>query len=151
MSNIITANLARGRKVVTQEVFQWDSGQLLKFIGIDLPPSYRVDFSNTIRGTSKSQLGDENGVTIPDEFFLPGQMIYAWIVFTPNENSSETEYQVSVPISPRARPTGLTPSPHQGSIIDQSIAALNEAAETFKTYATDITVDNTTLVIEKVE
>lgn len=149
MGNIITANLAHGRRTKTGEVYQWDSGQILRFTGITMPAAYRVDFSNSTRGNSKSVLGNGDSVTIPDEYFSPGQMIYAWVVFTSGATSHETEYQVTIPVSPRAKPTSAPPSPQQQSMIDQAIAALNEANETVRETAMSITVDSTTLVIEK--
>ena len=129
MGYIITANLARGRKVTVPEVFQWNRGQQLRFTGIELPDTYRVDFSNTMLGDSKSVVGGADGVTIPDEYFVPGQTIYAWLVFSPNENASETEYQVSIPISQRAKPTDAQPNPPQQDVIDQLIGQMTEAAE----------------------
>ena len=149
MGNIITANLAHGRKMKTDEVYQWDNGQILRFTGITMPASYRVDFSNSTRGNSKSVLNDGDSVTIPDEYFSPGQMIYAWVVFTSGTDAHETEYQVTIPVSPRAKPTNAVPSPPQKSIIDQAIEALNEANETLRETAMSITVESTTLVIQK--
>ena len=80
MNNVITANLAMGRKITLQEVFQYNRGQRLMFTGVPLPQIYSVDFSNSIHGTSKKMVGDENGCIIPDEYFIPGQTIYAWFV-----------------------------------------------------------------------
>ena len=148
MGYIITANLAKGRKVITEPVFRWNHGMVLKFIGVTLPDNYRVDFSNTLNGMAKSQMGTaENGVIIPDEYFMPGQTIFAWVVLSPTENSAITEFQVSIPIDPKAKATGIDPAPQQESVIDQAINALNEAEETLREAAISITVDNTTLLI----
>lgn len=126
MGYIITANLAKGRKVITEPVFRWNHGMVLKFIGVTLPDNYRVDFSNTLNGTAKSQMGTaENGVIIPDEYFMPGQTIFAWVVLSPTENSAITEFQVSIPIDPKAKATDEEPSSQQESIIDQAISAMN--------------------------
>lgn len=126
MGYIITANLAKGRKVTTEPVFRWNHGMVLKFIGVTLPDNYRVDFSNTLNGTAKSQMGTaENGVIIPDEYFMPGQTIFAWVVLSPTENSAITEFQVSIPIDPKAKATDEEPSSQQESIIDQAISAMN--------------------------
>ena len=126
MGYIITANLAKGRKVITEPVFRWNHGMVLKFIGVTLPDNYRVDFSNTLNGTAKSQMGTaENGAIIPDEYFMPGQTIFAWVVLSPTENSAITEFQVSIPIDPKAKATDEEPSSQQESIIDQAISAMN--------------------------
>lgn len=126
MGYIITANLAKGRKAITEPVFRWNHGMVLKFIGVTLPDNYRVDFSNTLNGTAKSQMGTaENGVIIPDEYFMPGQTIFAWVVLSPTENSAITEFQVSIPIDPKAKATDEEPSSQQESIIDQAISAMN--------------------------
>ena len=126
MGYIITANLAKGRKVITEPVFRWNHGMVLKFIGVTLPDNYRVDFSNALNGTAKSQMGTaENGVIIPDEYFMPGQTIFAWVVLSPTENSAITEFQVSIPIDPKAKATDEEPSAQQESIIDQAISAMN--------------------------
>jgi len=126
MGYVITANLAKGRKVTTEPVFRWNHGMVLKFIGVTLPDNYRVDFSNTLNGTAKSQMGTAaNGVVIPDEYFMPGQTIFAWVVLSPTENSAITEFQVSIPIDPKAKATGIDPAPQQESVIDQAISAMN--------------------------
>ena len=150
MGYIITANLAKGRKVTTEPVFRRNHGMVLKFIGVTLPDNYRVDFSNTLNGTAKSQMGTaENGVIIPDEYFMPGQTIFAWVVLSPTENSAITEFQVSIPIDPKAKATIDQPTTQQQSMIDQAIVALNDANETVRETAMSIIVDSTTLVIQK--
>ena len=111
MENVITANLALGRKISLQEVFQYNRGQKLRFTGISLPELYSVDFSNSVYGESKKMTGDASGVTIPDEYFIPGETIYAWVVITTEPNARETVYEVKIPISVRAKPTNDTPTP----------------------------------------
>lgn len=128
MSNIITVDLSRGRKVETSTVFQWNHGMTLRFIRATLPENFRVDFSNSTRGKAKSMIGSaSNGVVIPDEYFMPGSTIYAWIVLFPTENSAVAEWQISIPIDPKAKDTDEEPNPQQESVIDQAINALNTA------------------------
>lgn len=129
MGNIVTASFTKGRIYTAPSVFQYNVGMKLRFKGIELPGTYRVDFSNTLRGASKAMLGDADGVEIPYEYFVPGSSIYAWIVLSAGENNAITEYQAEIPISPRAKPTDETPFPSQKSAIDQAIAALNAAAD----------------------
>lgn len=97
---------------------------------------YTVDFSNSIYGESKKMIGDDTGVTIPDEYFIPGQTIFAWVVIS-GEDSRETVYEVRIPISLRARPTDETPTPQQQSIIDQLIAEMDTAVDAAEGYAAD--------------
>lgn len=130
MGYIITANLAKGRKVTTEPVFRWNHGMTLRFINASLPDTYRVDFSNSMNGMAKSQIGTaENGVTIPDEYFMPGQTIFAWVVLSPTENSAIAEFQISIPVDPKAKATDEKPSQQQESVIDQTINALNAAVD----------------------
>lgn len=126
MGIFVTANFAKGRVCVTPSVFQYNAGMKLRFMGAALPDTYRVDFSNTLHGKSKPMIGNADGVEIPYEYFIPGQSIYAWIVVSFGEGGTITEYQATIPVSPRAKPTNETPMPTQQSAIDQAIAALNE-------------------------
>ena len=128
MSKTITAVFGNGIFATTAKVFQWDAGDKLQFVGIDLPEHYKVDFSNSLVGASKSMLGDSTGVVIPPEYFHPGRMIYAWVVI-PDNDGRYTKYQVNIPIYMRATPTNEEPTPEQESALDEAITALNDAAE----------------------
>ena len=130
--NIIVADFSGGgRKTSTPALWQYDYGQLLQFSGIeDLPSTYEVHFSNEKDGGyTKTQIGDENGVTIPDEYFLTGQPIYAWLFLHNGETDGETVYQVTIPINKRSRPADYAPTAVEQSAITQAIAALNAAVE----------------------
>lgn len=150
MSFIITANLSLGKTIQTAPVYQYDSGMTLRFIGADLPDYFRVDFSNTINGKSKPVLGYQNSVEIPDEFFIPGETIYAWVVFT-NGTAASTEKQVNIPIDARAALVSTNCSSGQRNIINQAITSLNDAAKLFEQKALSIEVDGNALVIAKLK
>ena len=130
--NIIVADFSGGgRKTQAPALWQYDYGQILQFSGIeDLPSAYEVHFSNEKDGGyTKTQIGDENGVTIPDEYFLTGQPIYAWLFLHNGETDGETVYQVTIPINKRSRPADYAPTAVEQSAITQAIAALNTAVE----------------------
>ena len=135
MNNIVFANLGYGNKTTTQTVFQYNMGMMLRFKNVTLPETYRVDFSNSLHGTSKAMIGGADGVEIPYEYFVPGSHIYAWIVLSTGENDAITEYQIEIPIDPRAKPTDEKPTPSQQSAIDQTISALNSGVERAETAA----------------
>lgn len=131
-SNIIVADFSGGgRKITAAALYQYDFGQILQFSGIDdLPAAYEVHFSNDKdTGYTKTQIGSENGVAIPDEYFLTGQPIYVWLFLHAGETDGETVYQVTIPINKRSRPADYAPTAVEQSAITQAIAALNVAVE----------------------
>ena len=128
-NNIVVADFTGGiRKTTAATLWQYDYGQIMQFNGIDLPVSYEVHFSNDKDGGyTKTQIGDEDGVAIPDEYFLSGKPIYAWLYLHATEDDGETEYQVTIPINKRSRPADYAPTTVEQSAITQAIAALNAA------------------------
>ena len=148
-NNIITATFDGGNLVYVCPRYQYDYGQILKFTDLDLPFAYEVHYSNSDQaGNSVTQIGDENGVIIPDALFLTGDTIYAWVYLHSTEDDGETVYKVVIPVQKRAKPTNATPTPVQQDAITQAIAALDagvEAAEAAKQAIEDMGVSSTTL------
>lgn len=128
MAKVIEAKFNGGIFACTEPSWKWDYGDRLVFSDIELPASYEVHFANKTVGTSVTVLGDENGVVIPAQFFVPGSVIYAWIFLVDGENGY-TKYQVVMPILDRAQPSNEQPTPAQQSALDDAVARLNEAAE----------------------
>ena len=126
--NIISAYLHNRNNCTTQTVYQYNQGMILQIIGPELPTAYEVDFANSTTGQSITQIGGADGVTIPDQFFIPGSMIHAWVVLT-GADYVVTRYHIMIPISPRAVRTSDEPTPSQQGAIDQAIAALNNAVD----------------------
>ena len=131
MTNITVANFADGSRVTrTSAVYQYDYGQILQFSVLELPSAYEVHFSNQESlGTSKTSIGNEDGVVIPDEYLLSGEKVYAWIFLHEGLDDGETEYKITIPVNKRARPTDIEPTPVQQDVITQTIAELNSAVE----------------------
>ena len=127
--NIITANLSHGKQFVTASRYMEDYGQILKIEGIDLPSVYQVDFSNNLmRGTSMTVLGNADGVAIPDEYISTGRDVYAFLYLT-GDMWGRTIATIRIPNKTRPKCTDAIPTPTQQSVIDQTIAALNDAVE----------------------
>lgn len=125
-----------GRTTTTAPVFQWATGQLLQFNGLELPESYHVDFGNEkTRDYTKPQLATSASVAIPDEYFLSGKPVYAFVVLSDGEGDSATEYVAEIPVIPRSKPTNYALTPVEGSVIDQTIAAANKAREDAEAWA----------------
>lgn len=129
-TNIVRAQFYSGRVAQTESIHQWDYGQILQFVGLDLPTSYTVHFSNScIGGESKTQIGGPDGVDILDEYLTTGLPVYAWIFLHAGEDDGETVYSVKIPVIRRPKPTNEEPTPVEQSVIDQAIAALNTGVE----------------------
>ena len=126
--NIINAAFVRnGVTVRTLPVYQYDSGMILQISGLDdLPSTFRVDFANTETGQSKTVIGTDGQVHIPYEYFVPGATIHCWLVWT-GEDYTVTRKHIMIPVARRATPTDEEPSPDEQGVIDQAIAALNDA------------------------
>lgn len=122
----------------TEPLWQYDYGQVLRFDGIDLPMSYEVHFSNSENGTSKTQIGDADGVAIPDEYLTSGKNVYACVFLHEGAEDGETEYCVVIPVNKRSRPSDEPPTPEQQSAITQALAALESAVDHVDDIADDI-------------
>lgn len=136
MSNVITAYLGPCPTATTEPRYQYDQGQVLMFAGVSLPAAYQVDFSNNPRtGDSITQIGTaDEGVSIPDMYFLTGKPVYAFVVLTDGDGVT-TEYRVEIPVIARPARTDEEPTPEEQSVIDQAIAALNAGVERAETAA----------------
>lgn len=114
----------------THPVWQWDKGLVLTFpasSAAKLPESYEMHWSNSPRGKATVQIGNRDGVLIPEEYINTGRMVYGW-VYVPNEDGSAlTVYDILIPVVQRAQPTDYEPTPVEQTAIDQAIAALNAA------------------------
>ena len=147
MNNIVTAAFGGSRSARTRGLYQWDYGMVLQFTGLSLPSAYTVHFSNTpMSGTAKTQVGNADGVSIPDEYLTTGGNVYAWIFLHSGENDGYTCYMVTIPVTARPQPTEDAPTPVQRSVIDQAIAALNGGIQAMRVSS----LDNTPLAAGRV-
>ena len=129
-NRILTANFRLSRQAKTAPLYQYDYGQMLKFIGVSLPDTYEVHFSNSDdMGTAYTVLGNADWVMIPDALLATGNTVHAWIFLHDAATDGETEYKVDIPVKRRPKPTNTEPTPVQQDVITQAIAALNSAVE----------------------
>lgn len=132
-TNVITAAFGLNQIVTTDPAWYTDSGMVLQITGLDLPSSYQVHFSNTPEiGDALSVPASSNTVNIPDQYFLSGANIYAWIYYAPTSGTGYTVAMVIIPVQLRPGVTDEIPTPEQQSILDQAIAALEAAEESLR-------------------
>ena len=141
--NIVQAFLRGKTAAKTAPLYQYDYGQILKIIGLELPPAYEVHFSNNPHGTSRTSIGGADGVTIPDEYLVTGETVYAWVYLHTGVADGETEYMMTIPVIRRARPTDQAPTPVQQDVITQAIAVLNNAIQQTAGSASDAAASKT--------
>lgn len=121
----------KGKHLITSKPqYQYNHGQYLYFADLNLPQTFEVHFSNKERGESKTQIGSNKLVEIPDEYFWSGALeIYAWVYLHSGTDDGETIYEVKIPLIKRAKPTDEEPLPVQQSAIDKAISELNNAVD----------------------
>lgn len=130
--NIVTATFSAGCTQIDadRKLWQYDQGQILQLVGLDLPDAYQVEFSNTRdKGSAKAQIGGPDGVQIPDEYLTTGKPVYAFLVGHTAEEDRETEKLVVIYVNARSQPTDEPITPEQQTIVDQLIAALTAGVE----------------------
>lgn len=136
--NIVEAVFAGRRSARTRAVYQYDYGMMLKPIGLDLPSTYEVHFGASATGPTTTQLGNADGVDIPDAYLQSGSSVYAYIYLHSGEDDGETVCSIVIPVIARGSITDEQPTPVEQGIIEQTIAALNSGVETVQEIAKGI-------------
>ena len=130
MGNITKAIFCKARVCRTEPLFQYDYGQILQFVvPYTLSTTYEVHFSNQAHGTAKTQIGNADGVAIPDEYLETGETIYAWLFLHTGPNDGETELTAIIPVIGKSKTTNTPIKPVQQDVITETIAALNSGVE----------------------
>jgi len=129
-TNVTTAVFGEGCNTATASpsLAQWDKGQVLQISGVDLPDAYQVEFSTVYTRNAIPMIGNASGVQVPNELLQRSAPITACIVLHGATDSRETEYWVTIHITPRKPPETTTPDPEQEDALDQAIAALEAGA-----------------------
>ena len=131
MSNITEVTFTTERYAVTEPLYQYDYGQVLKITAPSLPDPYTVHFGNARScGESLTVLGTaSDGAAIPSALLATGLNVYAWVFLHTGENDGETEYMIEIPVIRRAEPTDdpvIEEDPSAVDIIMGEISSLKE-------------------------
>ena len=111
--------------MITEE----DYGILFQIPDLDLPAAYQVDFSNKLAsGTALTVVGNEDGALIPTSLIDSGKDVYAFLYHV-EDGFGKTVHVFRINNNRRAKRGTPAPDPEQQSVIDQTIAALNDAVE----------------------
>ena len=121
----------------TFPVYQYDYGLTLLLKGFDgLKDDVEVHFSNQRQGGKAAiVLGTiSKGVAIPDEYLTTGHDIWAWIYVHNSADNGETVYVIQIPVIPRSKTKPEEPTPVEQSLIEQTLARLETAADKAEHY-----------------
>ena len=111
--------------MITEE----DYGILFQMPDLDLPAAYQVDFSNKLTGgTALTVVGNPDGALIPTSLIDSGKDVYAFLYYT-GVGFGKTTHVFRINNNRRAKRGTPAPDPEQQSVIDATIAALNDAVE----------------------
>ena len=111
--------------MITEE----DYGILFQMPDLDLPAAYQVDFSNKLTGgTALTVVGNSDGALIPTSLIDSGKDVYAFLYYT-GVGFGRTTHVFRINNNRRAKRGTPAPDPEQQSVIDATIAALNDAVE----------------------
>ena len=127
VDNILRVTFGKETRIKSKPLYQYDYGQKIKFIDLNLPAAYQVHFSNRERGDAIPVVATTNEVEIPDSLLQTGLNIFVWVFLHTGNDDGETEYEVTIPVIRRAAVLDQEPTPEQASAWDEAIAALNNA------------------------
>ena len=128
-TKFVTVVVGSDKVSVAEPITRVDYGLRLRIKGVALPATYEVDFSLSEKsGESVTVIGDAQGAEIPIDHIRTGKNIYAWIYWV-GEDYGRRVKEVMIPNDAGPDRTDITPEPAQQSIIEQTIAKLNEAVE----------------------
>jgi len=124
----ITEVYFNGQTTAASEInWQRDYGQILKFPDLNLPFAYEVDFSADDDDHTITQIGDADGVKIPDQFFVSANIVHAYVYLHSGLEDGETTNHAVLALHKRPARSHEEPTPEEQSEITQAIAALDAA------------------------
>lgn len=126
--NIIVARFHGKTKATALGLWQWDYGQILQIVGLDLPNVTEVHFAQN--GLAMTKLGTTEeevcSVPVPNSMLQHASSITAYIYLHTGEDDGETEYEIRIPVRARARPESYDEDDPE---IQREYTALVEATE----------------------
>ena len=135
----------------TDNLWQYDYGQILSITGLNLPKVVNIDFSLTDgKGESITQVGmTNNGVTqvkipnilLKNENTQKDYSIYAFIYVSDGEKGN-TVRKIVIPVRNRPVPKDVV-TPEEEKIFDEVVNAVNKAAERAETSEKNAKVSET--------
>lgn len=156
-TRIISASFGSNQYITVESREQYSYGQIIEFSNIELPSVFDVYFSHSIDGEAKKVVGENYAVKIPDEFFLPGDQIFCYLLVHDEVTDGRMKYTVRIPIVKRPEPTDMELTPVQQDAVTDAIAILQSATSRVEDLAEQVddnmhvTEENVAITNENVE
>lgn len=114
--NITVVTFPRGRVTGHGEaMWQYDYGQKIQIVGLELPNPFECHIGNTPNGTASIEVGQDNMVDIPDVCLQTAGSLYIWIYLHTGSADGETVYRAQLTIKGRAKPVPK-PTPEESEV-----------------------------------
>lgn len=124
--NVITIEFDDYFKVKTPALYQYDTGQQIKFENV--PDNVEVQFSNEKSKETLNKIIQNQQVIIPDSLISEGLGIEAYIQYI-DENSQTTKKKIIIPVIPRPMPGTIVPEPEEQTFRQQVEGIMQETKE----------------------
>ena len=119
-THIVNVSVLNQAIIKTRPLYQWDSGQILKFTDQDIPDGTEAHFSTKYLPQSLLETISGNQVKIPQALMEQQFEITAYITIE-GENSETTTKQIRIPIIPRPQPSDYV-TEQQQEYVDRELA-----------------------------
>lgn len=129
-TKIIKAVFGNQKSIVTVSRMQYDYGQVIDVVDVNLPATFEARFSNQPTGESVRVIGENQQVAVPDELLENAGFVWCYITVHDEVTDGRTMYTMRIPIKPASERTNAEPTPVQQDIITQAIAMVNSAVDT---------------------
>lgn len=137
INNIMNVAFGKAKTTRTRTMYRQDAEQYLKFVGIELPDHYLVDFGFSDTGDTISMVGDTNGVLIPDNLLETPGDLHAWVWVNTGTYGGKTCYHAIIPVQKRGTKTDIQPTPAERQQIEVLVAELGEGVQSAAQSARD--------------
>ncbi|MBQ1469438.1 MAG: hypothetical protein IIZ29_01130, partial [Schwartzia sp.] len=129
-TKIIRAVFGNQKSIVTVSRMQYDYGQVIDVVDVNLPATFEARFSNQPTGESVRVIGENQQVAVPDELLENAGFVWCYITVHDEVTDGRTMYTMRIPVKPASERTDAEPTPVQQDIITQAIAMVNSAVDT---------------------
>lgn len=136
--NIITIEFEEHRRIVAPALFQFNTGQVIKFN--DVPDGAEVQFSIDNSEKTTNKVVKDSQVEIPDFLVAEGLEITAYIQYV-NETSETTVKIISIPVEARVKQGEVVAPEDEQTFREELQGIMNETKEAAKEAADKVEIN----------